>query len=322
MKRARSLRSALVSVVLALAFSLVATAAVSASDHTNAPTIRYVVRRGDTLYSIARRYGTTVERLMQANGLRSDWLRVGQRLVVRGRAPSRSAARPRHVPRAVAFTPPPPRPAPLATMVHMPELIVGADVLAPKAMRVRRGPRDFYPTVAIVAPETRLLLLSEGHGWYEVQLPSGEVGYVFVDDFKVEIQIPGQAQAQEVHGNDIVREAMQYLGIRYVWGGTSDSGMDCSGFIYLVFQAKVQGLERLRSFDYYQMGVRVDRDSLLPGDLVFFTTYARGPSHVGIYVGEGKFIHASSGAGMVTVTSLDEPYYVSRYVGARRLMKP
>ncbi len=332
MSMARRRKQISTAVLLAFSFSLtfpLDAAAVSSRQRSparriSAPkaTFMYVVRRGDTLYSIGRRYGTTVDRLMATNGLRSDRLRVGQRLVIRSRAASQSTSRLRPMAPAVTMTLPPPPPVPVTTVGRMPELVVGGEVLAPKPMRVRRGPREFYATLAIVAPETRLLLLSEENGWYEVQLPGGEVGYVFVDDFKVDVQVPGQTLAPEVHGNDIVREAVRYLGIRYVWGGTSADGMDCSGFIYLVFAARVPGLERLRSYDYYRMGVAVDRGSLLPGDLVFFTTYARGPSHVGIFAGDGKFIHASSGAGVVTMTSLDEPYYTARYVGARRLVKP
>ena len=117
----------------------------------------------------------------------------------------------------------------------------------------------------------------------------------------------------------IVREALQYLGTRYVWGGSSARGVDCSGFVYLVFSSFAPEMVRLRSFDYFRLGVPVAQAGLQPGDLVFFTTYAPGASHVGIYLGDRRFIHASSVLRQVTISSLDDPYYAARYVGARRL---
>src|SRR5437867_13247254 len=70
------------------------------------------------------------------------------------------------------------------------------------------------------------------------------------------------------------------------------------------------------------MGIPVTQSELQPGDLVFFTTYAPGASHVGIYVGDRRFLHASSSASAVAISSLDEAYYTARYVGARRLVEP
>ena len=191
-------------------------------------------------------------------------------------------------------------------------------------MRVRSAPKSYYPTLVLVPADTPLLLVSAEEGWFEVRLPSGEVGWVSEDDFRIPqhpAPIP-EPEPQLVRGLELVREAMTYLGTRYRWGGETARGLDCSGFIYVVFANRVPGLARLRSFDYFRMGVRVDRANLQPGDLVFFTTYARGPSHVGIYAGDGTFIHASSSAGMVTISSMDDPFYAARYLGAKRLLKP
>ena len=123
-------------------------------------------------------------------------------------------------------------------------------------------------------------------------------------------------------GARIVQDAKRYLGIRYVWGGTSARALDCSGLIFRVFSPYVRSLGRLRSYDYFQMSKVVAPEALLPGDLVFFTTDDPGPSHMGIFIGDGKFIHASSTAGGVTITSLDDPFYGNRFLGVRRLINP
>ena len=114
--------------------------------------------------------------------------------------------------------------------------------------------------------------------------------------------------------------ARQYVGVPYVLAGRSPSGFDCSGFIYYVFDQLGYGLPRMAD-GQFEVGIPVSRNSLEPGDLVFFETYEPGPSHVGIYIGNDQFIHASSGAGHVTVTPLNKTYYRDRYLGARRILK-
>lgn len=112
--------------------------------------------------------------------------------------------------------------------------------------------------------------------------------------------------------------AEQYLNIPYRWGGTTTSGFDCSGYVYKVFNDL--GIELPRnSKSQYQLGESVGKDELLPGDLVFFNTLGDGVSHVGIYYGDGKFIHSQSYKG-VSITDLNDPkYWGARYVGAKRI---
>ena len=118
--------------------------------------------------------------------------------------------------------------------------------------------------------------------------------------------------------SSIVSVAYNYLGVPYVWGGTSPSGFDCSGFTQYVFRQCGYSLDRVAQSQYYN-GSYVSYSNLQPGDLVFFSnTYsASGITHVGIYVGDGNFIHASNSG--IAVTSLSENWYASRYVGACRV---
>lgn len=280
-------------------------------------TYRYTVSQGDTLALIAGRYGITVQSLMRANGLQSNLIHPGQRLLIPGV-------------RVTLRTPPP---GPMVTVkaadaspiVHsnpeVPEVdfAVGDTVTIQHPLRVRRGPGNYYTTLALVAPPAQLQVTAESNGWVELALPEGEPGWVHRDDLRGS-PITRFLDKAKATGAAIVREAMQYVGTRYVWGGRSSGGLDCSGLIYVVYSAFSSDLGRMSSYDYFRMGVPVEQTDLQPGDLVFFTTYAPGASHVGIYAGDRKFIHAASSIQQVTVSVLDEAYYVARYIGARRIV--
>lgn len=108
------------------------------------------------------------------------------------------------------------------------------------------------------------------------------------------------------------------IGVDYDYGGTTTGGFDCSGFTGYVFKKLGISLPR-SSKEQFQRGKKVARDDLRAGDLVFFNTSGHGVSHVGIYIGDGKFAHASVTRG-VTIDSLSADYYVKRYIGARRVM--
>lgn len=117
----------------------------------------------------------------------------------------------------------------------------------------------------------------------------------------------------------IVTTAKKYIGVPYVWGGESPKGFDCSGYVQYVF--KMHGISLNRTTEtQYKHGSYVSKSNLKPGDLVFFqNTYRAGISHVGIYIGNGQFIHASSSKG-VTISNLSSSYYTSHYYGARRIL--
>ncbi len=113
----------------------------------------------------------------------------------------------------------------------------------------------------------------------------------------------------------LTRSAMRFIGTPYVFGGTSPSGFDCSGYTQHVFAMLGIPLPRMADAQYYA-GRKIVGD-MTTGDLVFFQTYEPGPSHVGIYVGGGKFIHSSSHG--VMVSRLGDSYWRSRYIGAKRI---
>ena len=125
-----------------------------------------------------------------------------------------------------------------------------------------------------------------------------------------------------VAAEHLVDEALSYLGIRYRFGGTSpETGFDCSGLVLNVFRNAV-GLDLPRTArEMANVGDKIGRQELKPGDLVFFNTMRRTFSHVGIYLGDGKFVHAPSSGGKVRVENISTTYWAQRFNGARRLVE-
>lgn len=117
--------------------------------------------------------------------------------------------------------------------------------------------------------------------------------------------------------SNLTKNAMKFLGVRYSFGGTSAYGFDCSGYVQHVFAMMGVRLPRMADEQYYAGKAFAGQPKA--GDLVFFHTYAPGVSHVGISLGDGRFVHASSSHG-VTVSSLHDSYWGARYVGAKRVV--
>ena len=113
---------------------------------------------------------------------------------------------------------------------------------------------------------------------------------------------------------------MDFLGVPYRNGGSDPSGFDCSGLVQWVFARHGAMLPR-EVKDQYRVGRPVDLRDVSPGDLIFFETVSRGASHVGVVIGEGRFIHAPSSNGVVRVEPYTANYWIRRFVGARRLME-
>lgn len=124
--------------------------------------------------------------------------------------------------------------------------------------------------------------------------------------------------ASSVNSTELVASAKDLIGIKYRGGGTTKAGFDCSGFVSYVYKGLGVSLPRTSS-GMHASGSKVQKDNLASGDLVFFNTSGKGVSHVGIYIGDGKFIHSSSSKG-VKIDKLNDPYYWGdRYVGAKRV---
>ena len=121
---------------------------------------------------------------------------------------------------------------------------------------------------------------------------------------------------------DVILQGLKLVGVRYRFGGNDeDSGLDCSGFVRLVFKNSVGAQLPRTAAEMSQVGQRVDTTQLKPGDLVFFNTMRRTFSHVGIYLGDNHFLHAPRTGAEVRVESMEDSYWIKRYNGARRIIE-
>jgi cell wall-associated NlpC family hydrolase len=291
---------------------LLAIALILSSFPTTAATATYKIKQGDTLSAIAHRHHTTVAKLMKANHLReTSILALGKGICLPGQKAKAHAhsARPKHVAKAAHQT---------ASAVH-----VNAG-----SASLRSAPSSGAHRVALLSTGATMKVLARQGKWAKVALSSGTCGFVYRP-----LLAPGSGSAKPAavavaksttpsepdrSDNSVIRIAMACRGTHYVRGGTSRGGFDCSGFTRYVYAKYGISLPH-SSAAQAGRGTAVSRGELKAGDLVFFQTYRRGISHVGIYIGNGNFVHAASRGRGVTVDALESCYYAPRYRGARRI---
>ena len=147
--------------------------------------------------------------------------------------------------------------------------------------------------------------------------------YVIVQDSQEITKPDGNGSSNDAvvnpQGQQIVEFALQYVGYPYVYGTAGPNTFDCSGFTSYVYAQFGYTLNR-SSRDQVKNGVAVSKDQLQPGDLVFFSTNGSYPTHVGLYIGDGNIVHASTPQDGVKISSLDVSYYVQNYFAARRIL--
>lgn len=186
---------------------------------------------------------------------------------------------------------------------------------------VRSGPSTSKSKVVTVSKGRIADVLARQNGWFKVKFSGGTIGWVRNDmtaaPGSVDLQAKSVESSDPGKAGSLLETARDQMGVRYRYGGTSRAGFDCSGFVQYVFSKHGIKLPRT-ALQMSGVGQKVGRDQLQPGDQVFFITVGRRVSHVGIYIGGGRFIHASSGGGKVQINSLGENYYNKRYAGARR----
>ncbi len=205
---------------------------------------------------------------------------------------------------------------------------------------VRKEANTSSEIVTSLPLNTAVEVFSEVDGWSKVTV-NGKEGYIssaLLSENKQETsrssaprQVTTDTQNQGANnqeaqtasvpasgvGSNVIETAKQYLGCKYVYGGTTPSGFDCSGFTSYIYRLHGVSLNRTAAAQYSN-GVAVSRGDLQPGDLVMFGK--SGINHVGIYMGGGQIIHAANPSRGVTTDTINSGYYNNNYVGARRIM--
>jgi cell wall-associated NlpC family hydrolase len=183
-------------------------------------------------------------------------------------------------------------------------------------VRLRTGPSLEDAVTRYLYRGERVRVYELVGDWYRVTI-EGKPGYVFSRYIALDADRPAVSDSVAA----ILDLARAQLGVSYVYGGASPStGFDCSGFVYYTFTQNGYSMNRTASSQYRQ-GVSVEKADLEPGDLVFFASSGGWYiGHVGIYLGDGEFIHASSGGKRIMVNKLSDTYWSRYYYGARRLI--
>ncbi len=217
---------------------------------------------------------------------------------------------------------------------------LGYGSVNPYLANLRSGPSTSNDVVAKASSGDKVFIFGFNCGWYKVKY-DGEIGYIR-SDLVTLTEVPyensgssntyggsssgssssssGSSSSSSL-GEQVAATAKKYIGCAYIFGGTSPSGFDCSGFVQYIYKLYGVGLYRTADVQLNN-GYSVSRSELKPGDLVFFAnTYntSAAASHVGIYIGGDQFVHAANSSTGVTTSYLSNDYYASRYVGARRI---
>ncbi|MEW6214334.1 MAG: LysM peptidoglycan-binding domain-containing protein [Nitrospirota bacterium] len=248
----------------------------------------YIVKKGDTLSSISRKYSISISELKEINNLRTTKLKPGQQLLVKRIGPR-------------TYT--------VKKGDNIWRIAKRFDI-DPDELRVINGLET-----DLLKPGQKILLEPE------VEVDELKNYEAIISKPHIEEEIKGVSESEEFGPKEkLILFAKKLLNIPYRFGGSSLMGIDCSAYVQKVYS--MIGIDLPRSArEQFNEGRPIDTGELSIGDLVFFKTYASFPSHVGIYLGNNLFIHASSRDKKVTIDSLQIPYYFKRFIGARRLIE-
>ena len=195
-------------------------------------------------------------------------------------------------------------------------------------VNVREGAGKDYGVICQVGKGEKIEILEKTSEWYHIKTTNGVSGWVYSTYVSAGSMLASRGETTDSDTSnqraEIVSYAKDLLGIRYVYGGSSPSGFDCSGFVCYVFNHFGIKLNRV-ACDQATQGTKVSKSNLQPGDLVFFDTNGgmNKINHVGIYIGNDRFIHASSGssAKKVVISDINSGFYNGCYMTGRRVLE-
>ena len=203
--------------------------------------------------------------------------------------------------------------------------------IAGNGVNMRERPDTTSTVLSSHNTGTEMTIIGINNGWYKVEHGS-QTGYIRSDLMTVLSQGSGSSggvtassrpsvpDATLSLGQQIADFAASFAGHRYVWGGTSPSGFDCSGLVTYVMRQYGISVTRTASGQFRDNGVSVSKSELIPGDLVFFSRNGHSVTHVGIFIGNGRFVHASGTRVGVIISDINSSYYTRVWFGAKRVI--
>ncbi|MEN2767410.1 C40 family peptidase [Ornithinibacillus xuwenensis] len=313
----------------------------TSEEQVPAANMEYKVVAGDSLWSIAQRYGVHVDAIRSSNNLDSDNLRIGQKLIISKEesstvSPSQTVVNSSHtvtsgdtlysIAKRYNVTV---EQLKSANQLTSNTISLGQVLKIPsKVETVNESLEDNTNTNATLQTIQRKLQIL---GYYAVPTITGSYDNATtaaIKDFQADygLSITGKTDTatnmaieHAVVKRELVKDTRNYLGVPYQWGGTSPSGFDCSGFVYYMFTKHGVNMERNTSSGLYTQGKAIATNNLQPGDLVFYSINASGSiTHVGFYIGDNQWISATNSKG-IAIYTMDNPYWSKYYVGAKRV---
>ncbi len=198
------------------------------------------------------------------------------------------------------------------------------------SVNVRTGPATSYDSYGKIYYGNPVTVLGKENGWYKIKYPPSEAGVAYISADYISLTVPATRSNKPVSygsnsatsaGERVVQIAEQFLGLPYVYGGSTPAGFDCSGFTSYVFKQLGYSLYR-SSYQQINNGVPVSKSELQAGDLLLFKKQgAERIHHVGIYVGDGMMIHSPQTGDVIKYASIVSGYYNNCYYAARRIVR-
>ncbi|ATH94870.1 peptidoglycan-binding protein [Bacillus glycinifermentans] len=244
------------------------------------------VKKGDTLWGYSKKYGTTVSKIKKENKLTSNTIYIGQTLSINGSSKQSKVSS-------------------SSSATHK---VVRGDSLWKISRSYNMTVNELKKLNGLKTDLIRIGQVLKVKGTSSVKSTSGSTASKTTTSSKKTVQ-----SSSKLNTSKLVSDARALIGTPYKWGGTTPSGFDCSGFIWYLLN-KQTNVARTSTAGYWSSMTKVSSPAV--GDFVFFTTYQAGPSHMGVYIGSNKFIHASSDG--VMISDMTSSYWKPRYLGAKR----